>query len=356
VSATAAATPAPRFDHLLRLTDPGGLFEHARGTQPRREHGYCVDDVARGLVVTARQPDPDLAVLALRAQYLDFVLAAQAPDGRLHNRRGTDGPWRDEPSTADCWGRAVWGLGAVAGAAPAARVEAAAARRALAGFERSAVLRSHDPRAQAFAALGAADVLAAHPDHDVARALLADVADAVAAGSCEESTTRNGWAWTEPRLRYANAALPEVLLAAGDLLGRPELLERGLVMLDWLLAVQTNDGHLSVVPVRGLGPGEVGPGFDQQPIEVAALADACARALAVTGERRWARAVRLAVAWFTGDNDARTPMLDRRTGGGYDGLEPSGRNANQGAESTLALLSTLQVGLRCAARQPVGSA
>ncbi len=35
-------------------------------------------------------------------------------------------------------------------------------------------------------------------------------------------------------------------------------------------------------------------------------------------------------------------MHDEQTGGGYDGLTPAGPNINQGAESTLALLSTRQ--------------
>jgi hypothetical protein len=37
-------------------------------------------------------------------------------------------------------------------------------------------------------------------------------------------------------------------------------------------------------------------------------------------------------------------MWDPATGGGYDGLTPTGPNLNQGAESTLALISTLQHG------------
>jgi hypothetical protein len=37
-------------------------------------------------------------------------------------------------------------------------------------------------------------------------------------------------------------------------------------------------------------------------------------------------------------------MCDQETGGGYDGLTPDGPNRNQGAESTLALISTLQHG------------
>ncbi len=37
------------LDHLERLTDRRGLFEHADGTVPREEHGYCTDDNARML-------------------------------------------------------------------------------------------------------------------------------------------------------------------------------------------------------------------------------------------------------------------------------------------------------------------
>lgn len=336
----------PSFAHLRTLTDAGGLYEHALGTRPRPEHGYCVDDAARGLVVTARHPSPTTDVIELRDQYLAFVLAAQAPDGRFHNRRDTALRWRDDPTVEDCWGRALWGLGAAVGAAGDAAVPASSVAAALAGFERGARLRSPHARAEAFAALGAADLLRTHPEHGSARALLLAVAQRLATSSCGSTLVRNGWAWPEPRLSYANGCLPEVLLAAGHLLGRDDLTSRGLELLDWLLAVQTQDGHLSVVPVGGRGPGDAGAAFDQQPIEVAALADACARAHDVTGQARWAAAVRLAAAWFTGDNDIRTPLLDPVSGGGCDGLHPDRRNENQGAESTLALVSTLQQAAR----------
>ena len=52
------ARPPVSFAHLFRLSDRGGLFEHARFTEPRPEHGYCIDDIARGLVVLAREPQP----------------------------------------------------------------------------------------------------------------------------------------------------------------------------------------------------------------------------------------------------------------------------------------------------------
>ncbi len=48
------------------------------------------------------------------------------------------------------------------------------------------------------------------------------------------------------------------------------------------------------------------------------------------------------VGWFLGANDVGVALFDPDTGGGCDGLHAAGRNANQGAESTLAFLSTMQ--------------
>jgi hypothetical protein len=322
--------PVPNYTHLRRLTDAGGLYEHAEGTTPRREHGYCLDDAARALVVVCREPSaPELD--DLREQYLAFVLAAQEPDGRFRNRREPDLTWSDSPSVEDCWGRALWGLGTAVARVPHLR------ERALEAFDRGVVLRSPHRRAMAFAALGASEVLAVLPGHKQARAFM--TAAAVTIG---EPTSDKAWRWPEPRLSYANAALPEALLAVGATLNSPSIKADGLRLLGWLLDAQTRDGHLSVVPAGGRGPGETLPAFDQQPIEVAALADACARAHRIAGRRLWAEGVELAAAWFLGDNDSVTPMHDPVSGGGYDGLEPTGRNENQGAESTLALLATLQ--------------
>ncbi|MEO8261170.1 MAG: hypothetical protein ABI566_01260 [Pseudolysinimonas sp.] len=50
----------------------------------------------------------------------------------------------------------------------------------------------------------------------------------------------------------------------------------------------------------------------------------------------------MAREWFDGVNDIGLEMVDPGTGAGYDGLEAGGRNENQGAESTLAALSTFQ--------------
>jgi uncharacterized protein YyaL (SSP411 family) len=154
--------------------------------------------------------------------------------------------------------------------------------------------------------------------------------------------------WPEPRLTYANATLAEALLVAGATLPDDDVLARGLELLTFLMRTEVQDGRLSVTPVAGRGPGEVGGGFDQQPIEIAAIAQACATAHRVTGDPAWLTGVELAQRWFLGDNDAATVMYDPATGAGYDGLEPAGRNENQGAESTLALLATAQLARQAA--------
>ncbi|MBW8802664.1 MAG: glycosyltransferase [Catenulisporales bacterium] len=323
----------PCFAHLRRLSDDTGLFEHARGAVPRREHGYCLDDVARGLLVVCREPEPEPDLVALAETYLAFTAHAQSPGGAFHNRLGYDRRWHDEPGVGDWWGRALWGLGTAAARGPAPWIRDSA--RAM--FEAGARLRSPWVRSTAFAALGAAEILAADPGCGAARNLLTDAAELIGAPSGNPA-----WPWPEERLGYANAALAEVRIAAGHLLGDDSVLADGLTLLGWLLEQETVRGHLSPTPAGGRGQDQKAPGFDQQPIEAAAMADACARAFAVTGDTRWSAGVALAAGWFLGENDSGTALADERTGGCCDGLERRGRNENQGAESTLALISVLQ--------------
>jgi hypothetical protein len=321
------------FDHLLAMSDAIGTFEHADHAEARVAHGYCTDDMARVLIAVAREPDPDRHVLELGRLAFRFLTDAQGVTGSVRNRRSASGRWQDDRRVDDCWGRSVWAFGTAARRAP----EQWMRESGLAYFEHGAEPRSAWPRAMAFAALGAAEVLAVEPRHFAARRLLADAVDAITS-----LRTDVDWSWPEDRLSYANAVLPEALLVAGVYLAKPEVVEKGLELLHWLLERESFGGHLSLTPSGGAGPSDHAPAFDQQPIEVAAMADACARAAAVTGDPAWTRAVVQAAEWFAGDNDAGVVMWDPVTGGGYDGLESAGANQNQGTESTIALISTLQ--------------
>ena len=210
--------------------------------------------------------------------------------------------------------------------------------RALVGFRIAAQCRSRYVRSMALAALGSAEVLRKRPDDMAARGLLTDTVAVIGEPEVDDSR----WPWPEERLSYGNASVAEALIVAGEALPDGPALNYGLSLLEFLLRTETRDDHLSVTPVGGRGRDDVGPGYDQQPIEVSALADACASAFRITRQESWLTGVSLAWDWFGGNNDSATPMFDPHTGGGYDGLERGGRNLNQGAESTLAMLATAQ--------------
>jgi hypothetical protein len=326
--------PELRFDHLAALTTPIGLFEHALGTTPRMEHAYCVDDVARGLVVTARIPNPSPEVVAMRNGYLAFILASIRADGLVTNRRRTDGSWRGKPTSDDHWGRALWSLG-VASVHVEDALVAGRARSAAAIALRA---RSHWPRSMAYASLGAGLLLDSNPDDVAALRLLVDARRVLPHHSHDRE-----WPWPEKRLTYANPVLPEAMLVIGGALEDDALVTEGLALLEWLVDQQIADGHLSVIPSTGRSRKDRHRGYAQQPIEVAALAEACRTAYTSTLDSRWLGVIELSMAWFAGDNDGGVPMCDPVTGGGFDGLERDGASSNQGAESTLAWLSTAQV-------------
>jgi hypothetical protein len=325
------------YAHLDDLSDSYGVFEHADHALPRREHGYCVDDMARVLVVTTQAPLPRSArVSRLGELALEFVRTSQVDDGAIRNRRAQDGSWESASSTEDCWGRALWGLGISVADDP----DATRRKDALVNFEQGAWRRSPWRRSMAFAALGAAAVLEAEPENELARDLLREAAQSVRARDGEADAV-----WPEVRLTYANAVIPNALLAAGTGLLDDDLIADGLCMLGWLVEHELEDGHFSVTSSAGSPLCGRGTRFDQQAIEVAALAEACARAYAITGNAPWAERTLLAEAWFMGSNDLGVCMIDPWSGGGYDGLCANGPNMNQGAESTLALISTLQCAL-----------
>lgn len=323
----------PNYSHLESLTTEIGLYEHSRFDQPRVEHGYCVDDAARALVILSREKNHDKRTINLFNTYLNFTLDAITNDGQMHNRMNGDGDWTDVPGTGDWWGRSIWGLGVSAVHSPTEEQRA----KALEGIQRLSQSMSSDLKSLSFAALGAGELLIYGVEEIKSKKILETAKEQLL-----KSISNQDWLWPEPRLRYGNGAMAEAVILAGWTLLDRQVLKRGLDMLDFLVNAETYSGHFSPTPTYGRGPDNLAPGFDQQPIEIAALADACSRAWEFTGNPRWLAEVDKAWRWFLGDNDNGAIMFDLATGGGYDGLNQFGVNKNQGAESTIAMLSTAQ--------------
>jgi hypothetical protein len=145
------------------------------------------------------------------------------------------------------------------------------------------------------------------------------------------------------------------LIAAGATLADKRMIDMGVRLLERLLWVETDGDHFSFTPVGGWETGETRPGFDQQPLEAAAMAEACYRAWTVTGRSEWrVRALRSA-QWLMGRNDTGAVLYDASTGATCDGLQQNSVNENHGAESTLAGLAILQIAAACSSKSPTAA-
>src|SRR4030042_486893 len=157
--------PEPSLEHLKRLTDDTGLLQHARYTVPYREEGYCTDDNARAVIVTAKYCARyhDKQAPQLLDRYLAFVLHSQNIDGSIKNLMNFDRTWRKTNPGNDALGRVLWALGTVL-ANPPAPAYIPIAREY---FENSAVyVEKQSPRGKAYSILGMGEYLKQFPEAD----------------------------------------------------------------------------------------------------------------------------------------------------------------------------------------------
>ena len=339
--------PEIKFDHLLRMTDGVGMLQHSKFTVPDRQHGYCVDDNARALIVavTAQAFQPrDASLKGLASVYLSFLdHAFNSASGRFRNFMSYDRRWLEETGSEDSHGRALWGLGV---AATLGRNDGQLSHAADL-FQRAlpAVENFTSPRAVAFAIIGIHAFLSDNRDNSdnsqvekLCRILSAKLMQWFRNFSSKD------WPWCEETLTYDNARLPQALLLSAQWLGDDEMLQTAMRALTWLKGIQHDKTGCFFAAIGNHGwfrKGSVKAQFDQQPIEAAAMVDACIEAFNITRDEEWITYAYRCLNWYQGDNELRIPLYDYATGGCRDGLQAQSANENQGAESTLCWLMAL---------------
>jgi glycosyltransferase involved in cell wall biosynthesis len=336
--------PELKLDHLCLLTDQTGMLQHGSFNVPRYGDGYCLDDNARALLLTALVEDAGAedaqAVRTLAARYLAFVNHAFNRDRRcFRNFMSYERRWLEECGSEDSHGRAVWALGTVVGRS------SDPGRQSLGGHLFHAALpvvqEFTSPRAWAFVLLGIDEYLGAFMGDSKVQC----VRDALA-GRLLELYRRNSspeWPWFEDRITYSNARLSQALLVSGRSGKHEEMTAAGMRSLDWLVAVQcSEEGTFAPIGSNGFYVrGGRKAAFDQQPVEASGMVSACLEAARSTGDDRWGEYARRSFNWFLGHNQVQQSLYDPTTGGCRDGLHPDRVNENQGAESTLAFLLAL---------------
>lgn len=330
--------PVPSLEHLQRLTDDTGLFQHARYIIPFREEGYCTDDNARAVTVTAKYYAlyRDRQALQLLDKYLAFVLHAQNSDGSVKNLMNFDRTWRKNEPGNDALGRMLRALGVVL-AKPPSPAYLPTIREY---FTNSAVHADKQaPRGMAYSILGMSDYLRQFPQDDEIKSWIETAADKLIA--LYEKNHSRDWQWFDSALTYDNAVLPHALFAAGPVLGG-KFIEVAEKTSEFLLANIFNGRYFSFIGCLGWYKrrGKRAQ-FDQQPIEAASTGLMLSSAYNATGNKKYLSLQRKAFQWFLGENDLHIPLYDYKTKGCSDGLMSNGANPNQGAESTLSFLLSL---------------
>jgi len=344
--------PVLKLDHLERMTDGTGMYQHAVFSVPNYNEGYTTDDNARALIVsvqleeitgmaqTGTEQQSIARVQELGHRYLAFLWHAfHREEGRFRNFMDYNRQWLEEVGSEDSHGRALWALGTVLARSKRAGLQRMAVRL----FEEAlpAVTEFNSPRAWAFSLLGIQYYLRRFPGD---RAVLS-VQNRLVQNLIEQYRDHrtDEWPWFEDIVTYCNPSIPQALLRHGHANNDPEAIAIGLESLTWLVKIQQSDrGWIMPIGNQGFYPkeGQISY-FDQQPVEVYSIVSACLDAFRITGDIGWYDYASQAFEWFFGRNALGVSMYDKATGGCRDGLHIDRLNENQGAESTLSLVQSM---------------
>ena len=332
--------PPLRLDHIVRMSDGTGIFQHAIFNVPNFHEGYCTDDNARAFILCnlldelgSQPPAESLGKLA--TGYLAFLAAGlDYSTGRFRNFMSHSRQWLEDEGSEDSHARALWAAGT---GANRSHIEG---HRGLAAqlFERSlaAVDNFTSPRAWSFALLGIHEYLHQRPGNAKANAMREALTGKLVK-LWNDCATQN-WPWFESSLTYGNACLCQALILSGQQIPDTEALEIGLKSLRWLVSIQKTQARcFRPIGSNGFYRREgARADFDQQPLEAQGMVSACHEAFRATQDSSWSDEAKRAFEWFLGRNDLGLPLYDFSTGGCSDGLHQDRVNENQGAESTLA--------------------
>lgn len=297
-----------QIDYLLSLTDRHGLIEHSHFDTPNLDEGYTVDDNARALQISLIFQVQFPILKKYIPRYFNFIRQAFF-DNILHNDLEKNLRWRPLTTPfSEHYGRALLAL---------AHLKTPASKKL---FQQ--IYSSLNPKISPHLRLNAQIIAALSHLHHSDLPLFTN-----------NLLSKFNGHWFEAKLSYDNFRLPWSLLIAHQSRPYQPSLDTGLKALDFLTQqmFDTKNNYFNFIGNDGL--------FGQQPIEAGSAVEAYSQAFLVTKQPLYFKLAQHAFNWFHGQNILNVTLINSKTGGVYDGLEKSGPNLNQGAESVLAYLA-----------------
>jgi len=307
--------PAPKIDHLRRLTDDTGPAHHARYTIADWTYGYRLEDAAAALVAAIKYHNTFKDAESVRLADVYFAMIhTLVREGRpiaagLSYARQPEGT-ADDVAT----GKVLWALGYAIRHEPVRLAEPA-----LDTFNQMlSAVDIKTPRGAAYGILGAANYMVRFAGASDVRRFMTNQVDLLQAycGTPDWIARWNGPDWTLP---------VQALGIAADTLDDDALRESVTPLLETLIE-HTRGGTC----FKRLDTDE-----DEDPVAAAKFVDAIGAIFYARRENALLAPIRAAADWFLGANSARTAVYAFSTGGCHDALMASGINRNQGTEATV---------------------
>ncbi|MDR1617222.1 MAG: hypothetical protein LBR98_09485 [Syntrophomonadaceae bacterium] len=328
--------PDYKYKHLLTMTDEYGILQFSVLDQPDPDSGYTIDDNSRGLIVSLGMNGGE----ALSVIYVNNLYRAQQTDGNWSNLF-LKGQYCSRFNSEDSVGRSLLACSLAA--------SATCAHTSLIGWrilEKQLIKAENfrSPRAISYAILaltkGPACLLRDNKKWGLLNLLCSRLL------TFYHQSKSASWYWFEDTVTYCNSVMPHALWSAYKIIPDKKVLICAQDSLQFLNNLQFLPGYLNVIGNGGWYQREkpgLPPLYDQQPVEAASAAFACYEAYTAAGSPQYYQQFKLARQWFHGKNLNSQTLIDKKSGGCYDGLTPVGTNLNQGAESLLSYLLVEQL-------------
>ncbi len=325
-----ASLIAIKTDHIFRMTDDTGMFQHAIYGVPNRAEGYTSDDNARALIMAVKlfAQKPDKKFERLIYIYISFLCNAQNEAGTFRNFMGYNREFLEEEGSEDCFGRCMWALCfTFSNPVTPQNVKQAAWGLILKALPNCMKLIS--PRAKGYLIIGLSHLNGIETTVYINK-LAVSLADQY------DHYTDGDWHWFEDSMTYCNAILPWAMILAYKVIRKDRFKRIGFESLKFLESKTFSNGYFKPVGCNGwLNKGEEPAAYDEQPVEACEAMLAYIYAYKISGNEELLGRAKTCFSWYCGKNSKNLSLIDFETGGCYDGVESDGLNLNQGAESVV---------------------
>lgn len=324
-----------KTDHIFRMTDDTGMFQHSIYGVPKLSKGYTSDDNARALIMAVmlydqnREKDAESLIYT----YISFLCYAQNSNGTFRNFMGYNREFLEEEGSEDCFGRCLWALCYVLDYSVTPQ---SVKKMAWKLIEKSLpnCLNLISPRAKAYTIIGLS-----YLESNKSKGYISKLAYSLAQQYNQCSV--GDWHWFEESMTYCNAILPWAMLRAYSATDEDRYRQIGFESLQSLKSKTFEKDYFKPIGCNGwLVKGSEPAKYDEQPVEACETTLAFLEAYAISDNRLYLDTAKACYSWYLGNNSKSLNLIDAETGGCSDGIMKDGLNLNQGAESIVSFWIT----------------